>query len=145
ALMDYLPPLEKAEKAAERAKTEYEEIKAYKDKVAAQIKMLEDLFKQADTFVQSSNYSVVAAYFLESENYFNESLPTADWLKNELTSKLKAWIQSEKARFEQHLASLNEAAHLAELKQQVTNAKEEYESFKANRRDQFILEAQYIE
>ena len=132
--------------------SDFDEQKKFKDQVTNWFKDCDSLYQQAEQLMDQENYRKLYAYRLEfgsildeikhlkKETSPGEDTPAKDgeWLKSTLTQCLRQCCITT-------YESFYWKKYWLEVTAREKKAKEDYEKFKASRRDQFVREAQDIE
>jgi hypothetical protein len=120
---------------------QYNEKKAFKRTADSWFNDLKDLHGQAKNYNDKKKYRSLYAVYLEAEQVWKKiydlTSETPAELKKKLTCKLRKVLQAKHTRFHRHKDWLDR--QLA-----VTNAQTNYDTFKSNRRKDFIREAEDV-
>ncbi|KYC36107.1 hypothetical protein WA1_40930 [Scytonema hofmannii PCC 7110] len=132
----------------------FENYKKFKDTVTNWFKQLDDLYKKAEPLLETENYKALYAYGLEFAALLHQArqlkkddtklhpqnliVKDHEWLKSELTEYLRQYALAVFKYFYWYKNAL-------EIVEKEKKARESYDKFRQNRRDQFIREAQDIE
>ena len=137
-----------------QAQEDFENDKKFKDQVTNWFKELDDIYKKAEALIDTDKYKEIYAYLLDFEAILNNvrelkkqeahtqnspsTVKDPEWLKRVLTQLLGDSCQQSYQYF------ITQSS-IIELTEQEKKNRASYDTFKNNRRVQFVREAQDLE